>query len=99
MKTLHVDLQTGFEGDTVTVIVDGDTVYNDSEVNTSLMTGLAASFEVSVGAGTHQIEVRLPGRAITGSTSVEMDQELYLGISIENEEVVFRLSEEPFGYM
>lgn len=99
MKTLHIDLQTGFEGDAVTITVDGDTVYEDPEVTTSLLTGFADSFELTVETGTHQVEVQLPDRAITGSTSVEMEQELYLGISVEGEQVVFRLSEEPFGYM
>lgn len=98
MKTLHIDLQTGFQNDSVAIAVDGETVYEKDTVTTSLLEGMADSFETAVESETHRVDVRLPNRNIEGSRSVNMEQGIYLGISVEEGEVVFRQSEEPFGY-
>lgn len=98
MGTLHTDLQTGFQNDSVAIAVDGETVYEKDTVTTSLLEGMADSFEVTIESGTHQVNVQLPDRNMEASHSVDVKQDIYLGISVEEGKIVFRQSENPFGY-
>lgn len=99
MTTLQIDLQTGFQDDPVEVTVDDEIVFQEDAVATSALIGVAEDVAVDVSEGTHRVEVRLPARDITASTEITVEGETYLGVSLEDNEVVFRVSEEEFGYM
>lgn len=99
MTTLHIHLQTGFRDDTVEVAVDGEPVYRGTDITTSLLEGIAEDFEVNVEDDTHQVTVTLPDRGISSSTTIEIGQDVYLGVSVEDGELLFRVSDDPFGYL
>ena len=99
MAKLHIHLQRGFEEDRVVVEIAGKKEYNQSEVTTSLLTGLADSFEVEVPDSVVPVFVHLPGRDLRTEIEVDVAQEVYLGLSVEGGRIVPRISEEEFGYM
>lgn len=99
MTTLHIDLQTGFQNDVVEVHIDDEVVVRETDVTTSLLEGVAEDFEVEVEENTHRVTVSLPDRGLASSTTIQGEQVVYLGVSVEDGGLVFRHSDEPFGYL
>ncbi|WP_128476422.1 hypothetical protein [Halorussus pelagicus] len=99
MGTLHLALQVGFREDSVEVRVNGESVYAESDVTTSLLLGVADSIEYEIRDGSHEVVVELPDRQLTSEYEVKVTRDAYLGVSVERSQVVFRESDEPFGYL
>jgi hypothetical protein len=101
MPTLRVDLQEGFQDDTVTVWV-GDEELQRSHVSTRLQTGYAGSLEVQVQEGAADVEVALPSRGTSKSIPVAFGgaDTVYLGLSVvSGDEISARVSHRPFRYL
>lgn len=96
---LVVALQEGFDGDAVRVRVDGDEVFREEALTTDTRIGLATSFEVPVEKESVVLEVKVPGRGLTSRTTIQAGGPLYLGISLADDSIQFRASEQPFGYL
>jgi hypothetical protein len=95
MARLVIDLQEGFDHVDVEVRVDGDALYERSDVHTNPMTGFADSAEVSVSAGAHEIVVSVGG-AVVVRAPVVVDGNSFVGVNIDSGEVI--RSNSPFGY-
>ena len=98
-SVLHIALQEGFFDDTVVVRVNGDEVYRAGEVKTDFRIGLADSWEAPQPEGPISIEVELPEKQIPGSVDVQFVGSAWVGVSIEDGLVRFRISDRPFGYV
>jgi len=98
MSILVIDLQSGFSKDIVVIRVDGQTVFKTGDVSTDDSIGRAASVETEVSADVHTVEVVVESRGLSGNLHVTVSETLYLGVSIEVERFMFRLSEESFLY-
>ena len=98
MVTLQIDLQDGFSSDIVRVLVDGQPVLELEDVSTDYSIGLAASAETEVAPGLHRVEVTLPSQQLSAIQDVRMADSLYLGVSIDEGRIEFRISQEPFVY-
>lgn len=96
---LSVAFREGFEDDVVLVRVDGAEVFRQEAVTTDTRIGLAASFEVPVGEESMALEVEIPSQGLASRTTAEADGPLYLGISLVDGAIRFRVSEQPFGYL
>ena len=97
---LHVALQEGFFGDAAVVVtVNEDVVYDEDAVETDLRIGLADSFEVPLPEGPVRIHVRLPEQDLEAGTTVEATETIYVGVSVVDGQIEFRLSTTPFGYV
>jgi len=101
---LIINLQEGFSEDMVILAINGQEVFRAPNVTTSLLTGPAASITANVEEGPVEIEVRIPTKGMRESRILNVEKELYLGISIvENEslhgKIRFLVSEEAFGYL
>jgi hypothetical protein len=97
MPSLHVDLQEGFDGDEVAVTVDGSTVFHERDVRTLTVIGRAASFTTVV-AHAALVAVALPRRRLAAEFSVDVDETPYVGVSLRDTRIEYRLSPDPFGY-
>lgn len=97
MSVVRIDLQEGFQGDLVSVRVDGREVYRNANVRTSLLTGLADSIEIPLG-GDAILEVDLPGRRISGRYPLKASAPAFVGVIVEAGQIQFRFSHESFGY-
>lgn len=95
---LHIAFQDGFDSDTVVVRLDGRQVLRRDGVATDPRFGAAGTFEVSVEAGEHSVEVELPEKGAKDALRLEVDAATYLGVSVEGTGLRFRLSETRFGY-
>lgn len=98
MASLVVDLQAGFTGDTVIVLVDGAQALRREDVTTDYSIGRADSAEVDAAAHRVTLEVQIPTQGISGETTVDLDETPYVGVSSSNGKVEFRLSKETFIY-
>lgn len=95
MARLVIDLQEGFDHVDVEIRVDGDTLYQRSDVHTNPMTGFADSTELSVSEGAHEIVVTVGGAAVLRAPAV-VDADSFVGMNIDSGEVI--RSNSPFGY-
>ena len=96
---LSVALEEGFDDDVVVVDVNGRKVFEQNNVSTRTQIGLAESFEVQVDQTDVVIEVRVLSRGAAGQTRGTIVDRLHVGVSLQSGDVVFRTSEEPFGYV
>ena len=99
MGVLSVALEDGFEQDAVVVVVNGQQVFDSSDVSTRMQIGLADSFEVPIEAADAVIEVTVPSQGLTGRFETLVADRMHLGVSLQEGEIVFRTSKEPFGYL
>ncbi|WP_336211358.1 hypothetical protein [Nonomuraea sp. LPB2021202275-12-8] len=60
MPSLTIALQEGFSGERVTVLLDGEVVFDQAGVRTRTQIGSAHTFTVEVAPGAHRIQVRAP---------------------------------------
>ncbi len=98
MATVHVDLQEGFDHDTVVVRLDDADIYNGNDVTTQLLYGLADSTEVEVEPGTVRISIAVETRRLSHTLPLEVDGDVFIGFGLEGGELRTIVSETPFGY-
>ena len=96
---LNVDLQSGFTGDAVIVKINQEEVFRKKNVSTNLLLGYAEHFQQDLPEGDTTIEVELPQRNLTENTLLHLYEPLYLGISIEENRLVFITRKEAFSYV
>lgn len=102
MSVLHIALQEGFAIEPVEVKVNGKVVFSKPSVKTRTQIGLADSVEVNIEASEQkQIEVviSLANRRVSKKVSINADETPFVGISIEDNNIITKLSQEPFGYL
>jgi hypothetical protein len=100
MPLLHIHLQDGFVGEPVVIRLAGRTLSEKSQVRTRPQIGLAEIIELDLPAGHHTLEVALPERGQTDTIPLDLDRELYLGITVDSEgSLQHRTSEGTFGYL
>lgn len=99
-ELLHIALQDGFINDSVVIRVNGQEVFNKTDIKTRFQIGLADSWEANVNKGKVEVEVILPLKKISKSTILEVSNPTYLGVSLTPEGgIEFRVSKERFLYM
>jgi hypothetical protein len=99
MPLLHIALQEGFSDDTVVVRVNGNEVLRQAGISTRLQIGFAASVEKEVAGSTADLTVDLPQRSLSKSMAIPLAGSTYVGVSVEPQGIVFKISIEPFGYL
>ncbi len=111
MIPLHIHLQEGFSRDTVRVSVNGREVFHERDITTRLLLGYAevggavgrgapAQFEVPVSEGAVEVEVSVPSQGTSRTITLQVTQETYLGVSIQQGGIMFTEPQsQPFVYM
>ncbi len=98
MPQLRIDLQEGFDNDTVVVRVDGPEVYRKSGVQTRVVVGVADSFEVTARDPAH-VEVEVVTKKQSAAIDVKTAEYPYLGVSSTRTGLKLQPSKELFRYM
>jgi len=97
-RRLDIDLQSGFLADTVQIEVNGELVWEDKEVTTEMLIGLADSFETEVSEGTVTLTVRIPTQDLSSEIDLDVDGDKYIGVSVMDGRIDIFVSDTPFGY-
>ncbi|NRQ32846.1 hypothetical protein HII36_13490 [Nonomuraea sp. NN258] len=66
MPSLTIALEEGFSGERVTILLDGEVVFDQDGVRTRTQIGMAHTFTVETSPGEHRIEVRTRTRTQVG---------------------------------
>lgn len=100
MPVIHVALREGFEGDSVSISLDGTEVFRKDGVKTRMQIGKAASFELPDKNGLYKLDVNITNRNTHVNFPVTVSaNDLYVGISITPDgHITHTISEEPFRY-
>ncbi|MGH9674631.1 MAG: hypothetical protein ACRD44_15740 [Bryobacteraceae bacterium] len=94
-----IDLQEGFAGNPVVLRIDGQEVYRASP-KTRMQIGLADSRTFDLPPQEHVIEFEMPETGASRTLTVNLVQDRYLGVSVEQDKSVsLKDSLEPFGYL
>lgn len=99
MALLRIDLQEGFEDETVVIKVAGKEAFRKSNVRTKLQIGLADSFETTIEDGPVTVEIALPSKNLSEEIEVQGSTAAYLGVSVIEGKIEHRISHEQFGYV
>jgi hypothetical protein len=98
VAVLHIALEEGFSDDEVAVSVDDAEVLHRTDVSTRMQLGLADATDATVEPGRHVVVVT--ARGASQSIDVEVEDELFVGISLSRSGVIeHRTSRQPFGYV
>ena len=99
MPTLKVDLQEGFSGDTILLLLNGREVYRGNP-KTRMQIGLADSRSYDLPAQNLTLEVAAPVSGISKSLGIDLSHDVYVGVTLSQDGVIsMRSSTEPFGYV
>jgi hypothetical protein len=99
MVPLSIDLQDGFKDDSVIIRINDEVVFDQHKVTTKMLTGLAGSINSDVQPGPVRININVETKRITGTISLVISEDTFLGISIINGKIVHLVSGTPFGYL
>jgi hypothetical protein len=102
MVKLHVDLQEGFEDDTVVVRVNGLEIFRQEKLTSRPELGLAKTLEAEVEPGQVKIEVALPSKKLSKSFETQVKTETWVAFSIDDKTGNFvepKTQETLFGYV
>src|SRR6188474_1082019 len=79
IRTVHIDLQSGFDGSKVTVEVNGQKEF-DKEAKSNPVTGLAGRFTYSTKSDVIHVKINCMGPEYT--TDLKLKDGLYVGIRV-----------------
>ena len=99
MPLLHIAFQEGFTGEAVTVRINGNEAYRKEQMKTKFQLGYAGSFEINVEEGPVKVEVLLPAQGLTETFEVQVSSSTFVGVSLDQDKIVHRISAQPFGYV
>ena len=97
MKQVHLDLQDGFNGDTVSIESGGVEITRQRNVKTRGMIGLAESLVVNVPDDAKTIRISVPDKGIACEVAVPKAR-TYVGASVANGDIEALVSDDPFYY-
>jgi hypothetical protein len=98
MDSLVIDLQDGFADDTVVIRVEGKEIYHKQDVNTNHALGHADSVETQVDQSSISIEIIVLSRFLRDILALDVCGTMYLGVSILDDKIDYRISKEMFYY-
>ena len=93
-----IDLQDGFDGETVILQVDGNEVFQGTDVRTRYQIGLAHTVNLELTPGPHRLSVALPNRNLTATAEFDPQESGFIGISRLNNRLEIKLSGQQFLY-
>ena len=99
MATVHIDLQEGWDGDDVLIFLDGIQCRRIPEARTRTQIGLATQIEQETSPGRRTIAVSVPGRSLQGTHVIDVKDEHWVAVSIEENRLTFRDQPELYGYV
>ena len=97
MATLRIDLQGGFDRDTVEIWVDEECRRRAEAVTTKFTLDLAASIPLETADGPVDIRVVLPARGIEQTLEALVAGETYVVVRVEDDRLVLeQLADAPY---
>jgi hypothetical protein len=100
MPPLRIDLQDGFQDDSVVIKVNGTEVFRQTGVTTKYQIGVAGGTKVDVDADFALVEVAIPARDLAEVIEVQLAGPVFLGVSLNRDgSLDCRRQDRPFGYL
>lgn len=97
MATLRIDLQGGFESDSIEIWLDEELRQREDGVTTNLSVDLASSVPLVVPDGPADVRIALPERGLEETVEALVAGDTYVTARIENGRlVVEQLAEAPY---
>ena len=97
MATLRIDLQGGFDSDTVELWVDEERRWRGEAVTTKFTLDLAASVPLEVADGPADVRVVLPERGIEQVLEALLAGDTYVVVRVENDRLELeQLAQAPY---
>ena len=97
MATMRIDLQGGFDRDTVEIWIDEERRWREESVTTKFTLDLAASVPLEVLDGPTDVRVVLPEKAIEQALEALVAGETYVVARVENDRLQLeQLAEAPY---
>jgi hypothetical protein len=98
LAILTIDLQDGYDNDEVVILINGEERYRNGSLRTDYAIGLAQSIQLGVPEGALQLRVNIPTRKLIADRPLDIAADVFVGVSLLNDAISFRVSEERFSY-
>lgn len=98
MPLLRIDLQEGFQNDTVVIRVKGKQVLRKAGLTTKLILGYAEALEIEVPEGSMNVRVLVPTRKLARTIPVRIPRDNHIGVSVQGDQIVYLFMDETMGY-
>jgi hypothetical protein len=94
MTSLHIALEDGFDGDTVTLFVDDEEVFRKQGVTTRTQISLADSLALDVPEGPVRLRVEVPSQGVEASLEIDPTVHAFVGLSLRDGGIQTRFPEQ-----
>ncbi len=95
---LTIDLQEGFNNDSLLIRINDEDVFQAEEVTTRLLLGLARSIESNIPIGLTKVEIIIQSQELEKIVELDVKNDTFLGISIQDSDISHIVSDVPFRY-
>lgn len=99
MPLFTIDLQEGFDDENISINIDGLDVFQGKNIITRNQIGLAKQIKKDLQSGNHTIHINLENRGVNETFSIDSAATPYLGISVEDNKIIFTPEATAFGYV
>jgi|YNPNPStandDraft_1061719.scaffolds.fasta_scaffold05806_3 hypothetical protein len=97
--TLRIDLQEGFARDAVAIKLNGKPAFSKKQVSTQLLLGKADSFTTAIAPGPLRIDLEVKTRKLQETIALQAEGNMYIGVSIVGDRLIYSVADKPYGYM
>ena len=98
MFKVIIDLQDGFDTDSVIIKVDNHEIFNKCQISTQLLLGIAETLSIDNAKGPLKISVEIPTKNLKKNIELYINKTTYVGISVKNDKIHVIVSNRSFGY-
>ncbi len=98
MVPITIDLQSGFSNDIVIIHINDQKIYYKKNLTTNYAIGFTDSINIQVQEGIVNIGVTVPSKKLFHKIRLDISETLYLGVSIIDDQIHFKVSNKIFDY-
>ncbi len=95
---LRIDLQDGFDNDSVVVFLGETEIFRKDKITTDLSISLADNFKVDIKKGKYSLRVEIPTRMVSRSKDYDIQTDLFIGVSLKHQMIDFIDSTKELKY-
>lgn len=98
MAIIYIYLEEGFFKEFVEIYVDNKKYYENNDVTTKAVLGLADTTRIEIKDGSANLQIILKNKKISKTIPLNISNSIYISVSIYNESISHRISNEQFDY-
>ena len=99
MVLIYIYLEEGFIHEFVEIFVNNKKYYQNNNVTTKAVLGLADTAKIEIAENSANIKFFFKNKKLSKIIPINVSDSVHIAISLTEHNIVYRVSEHPFEYM